>query len=98
MSIRNVLNYHILIGDYNLQIPGYKLIKVGQLSNQKQGGIFTYHKDFPQAKVSNVSYFSESLNFDLNKNGKDDNITLIFCSQSQLSDEFRAFKKLFNCY
>ena len=88
-------NHHKLIGNYNLEIPGYELIKVGQLANQKRGGIFIYQKVFLPAKVNNVSYFSEPLNFGLNINGKHGNITLIYCSQSQLSDEIRTFNKSF---
>ena len=78
------LNHHKLIGDYNLEIPGYELIKVGQLPNQKRSGIFIYQKGFLPPSVNNVSYFSEPLNFGLNINGKHGNITLIYCSQSQL--------------
>ena len=40
------LNHETLSDSDNLKIPGYKLIRVDNSSNQKRGGICIYHKDF----------------------------------------------------
>ena len=56
MASETYLNHHKLNGDHNLQISGYELIKVGNLSNQEKGGVFTSHRYFLPAKVGNVSF------------------------------------------
>lgn len=55
------LNHHKLIGDYNLEIPGYELIKVGQLPNQKRSGIFIYQKRFSSTKCKQCKLFQRTL-------------------------------------
>ena len=85
------LNHDTLSGNDNLKIPGYELIRVNQPSNQKRGGICIYHKDFFPIKVNNVSCLKECLNFSLSVHGRQCNITLIYCSPSQSSEEFDTF-------
>ena len=75
----------------NLQIPGYILIRVNYPSNQKRGGICIYHKDFLPIKVNNISCLKECLNFNLGVYGKQCNITFIYCSPGQSSEEFDKF-------
>ena len=85
------LNHDAFFNDENLRIPGYRLIRIDHPSNQKRGGICIYHRDFLPVKVSNVSYLKECLNFSLSVNGKQCNITLIYHSPSQSSEEFQTF-------
>ena len=74
-----------------MKIPGYELIRVDHPSNQKRGGICIYHKDFLPIKVNNISCLKECLNFSLSVYGKQCNITLIYRSPSQSSEEFDKF-------
>ena len=74
-----------------MKIPGYKLISVDPPSNQKRGGICIYHKDFFPIKVNNLSCLKERLNFSLSVYGKQFNVTLIYCSPSQSSEDFDTF-------
>ena len=60
-------------------------------SNQKRGGVSIYHKDFLPIKVNNISCLKECLNFSLSVYGKQRNITLIYRSPSQSSEEFDKF-------
>ena len=85
------LNNHTLSDNNNLKIPGYELIRVDHPSNQKRGGICIYNKDFLTIKVNNVSCLKECLNFSLSVYGKQCNITLIYLSPSQSSEEFGTF-------
>ena len=85
------LNHDTLSDNENLKIPGYELIRVDHPSNQKRGGICIHHKDFLPIKVNNVSCFKECLNFSLRVHGKQCNITLIYSSPSQSSEEFDTF-------
>ena len=85
------LNHDTLSENDNLKIPGYALIRVDHPSNQKRGGICIYHKDFLSIKVNNVSCLKEYLNFGLSVYGKQCNITLIYHSASQSSEEFDTF-------
>ena len=48
-------DHDILLGNNNLGIPGYKIIRADHPSNQKPGSICMYHKGFLQIKVKNVS-------------------------------------------
>ena len=82
------LNHDTLSDSDNLKIPGYELIRVDHPSNQKRGGICIYHKDFLPIKVNNISCLKECLNFSLSVYGKQCNITLIYRSPSQSSEEF----------
>ena len=91
MSIRNYLNHDTLFKDNDLWIPGYKLIRIDHPSNQKRSSICVYHKDFLPIKVNNVSYLKECLNFNLCVNGKQCNMTLIYRSPCQSSEEFQTF-------
>ena len=84
-------NHDTLSDNDNLKIPGYKLIRVDHPSNQKRGGICIYHLDFLPIKVNNVSCLKECLNFSLSVYGKQCNITLIYRSPSQSSEEFVTF-------
>ena len=77
--------------DDNLRIPGCELIRVDHPSNQKQGGICIYYKDFLPIKVNNRCCLKECLNFSLSVYGKQCNITLIYRSLSQSSEEFDTF-------
>ena len=74
-----------------MNIPGYKLIRVDHPSNQKRGGIYIYHKDFLPIKVKYISCLKECLNFSLSVYGKRCNITLIYRSRSQSSEEVDTF-------
>ena len=74
-----------------MKIPGYELIRVDHPSNQKRGGVCVYHEDFIPIKVNNVSCLKECLNFSLIVYGKQCNITLIYRSPSQSSEEFDTF-------
>ena len=85
------LNHDTLSDSDNLKIPGYELIRVDHPSNQKRGGICIYHKDFLPIKVNNISCLKECLNFSLSVYGKQCNITLIYRSPSQSSEEFDKF-------
>ena len=85
------LNHDTLSDNDNLKIPGYELIRVDHPSNQKRGGICIYHKDFLPIKVNNISCLKECLNFSLSVYGKQCNITLIYRSPSQSSEEFDTF-------
>ena len=91
ITIHNYLNHDTLTDSDNLIIPGYELIRVDHPSNQKQGGICIYHKDFLPIKVNSISSLKECLNFSLSVYGKQCNITLIYCSPSQSSEEFDTF-------
>ena len=85
------LNHDKLSDNDNLKIPGYELIRFDHPSNQKRGGICIYHKDFLPIKVNNVSCLKEYLNFSLSVRGKQCNITLIYRSPSQSSEDFDTF-------
>ena len=85
------LNHDTLSDNDNLKIPGYELIRVDHPSNQKQGGICIYHKDFLPIKVTNVSCLKKCLNFSLSVHGKQCNITLIYRSPGQSSEESDTF-------
>ena len=85
------LNHGTLSENDNLRIPGYESIRVNNLSNQKRGGICIYHKDFLPIYVNHVSCLKECLNFNPSVNGKQCNITLIYGSPSQSSEEFDTF-------
>ena len=85
------LNHDTLSDKDNLRIPGYELMKVDHPSNQKRGGICICHKDVLPIKVNNVSCLKECLNFNLSVYGKQCNITLIYRSPSQSSEEFGTF-------
>ena len=61
----SLINHDTLSDNDNLQIPGYKLIRVDHPSNQKQGGICINHKYFLLIKVNNVSCLKQCLNFNL---------------------------------
>ena len=74
-----------------MKIPGYELIRVDHPSTQKRGGICIYYKDFLPIKVNNISCLKECLNFSLSEYGKQFNITLIYRSRSQSSEEFDKF-------
>ena len=74
-----------------MKILGYELIRVDHPSNQKRGGICINHKDFLPIKVNNTSCLKKCLNFSLRVYGKHHNITLIYCSPSQSSEEFDEF-------
>ena len=74
-----------------MKIPGYELIRTDHPSNQKRGGIFIYHKGFLPIKVNNISCLIECLNFSLSVYGKQCNITLIYRSPSQSSEELDIF-------
>ena len=82
------LNHDTLSNNDNLKIPGYELIRVDHPSNQKGGGFCIYQKDFLPIKVNNVSCLKECLNFSLSVYGKQCNITLIYYSPSQSTEEF----------
>ena len=88
------LNHDTLSDNDNLWIPGYELIRVDHSSNQKRGGICIYHKDFLPIKVNNRSCLKEFLNFNLCVYGKQYNITLIYRSPSQSSEEFLIVTRL----
>ena len=85
------LNHDTLCDNDNLGIPGYELLRADHLSNQTQGVICIYHKDFVSIKVNNISCLKECLNFNLSVYGKQCNITLIYRSPSQSSEEFDTF-------
>ena len=85
------LNHDTLSESHNLKIPGYELIRADHPSNRKRGGICIYHIDFLPIKVNNISCLKESLNFSLSVYGKQCNITLIYRSPSQSSEEFDKF-------
>ena len=85
------LNHDTSSDSDNLKIPGYELIRVDHPSNQKRGGICIYHKDFLPIKVNNISCLKECLNFSLSVYGKQCNITLIYRSPSQSSEECDTF-------
>ena len=85
------LNHDTLSDSDNLKILAYELIRVDHPSNQKQGGICIYHKDFLPIKVNSISSLKECLNFSLSVYGKQSNITLIYRSPSQSSKEFDKF-------
>ena len=85
------LNHDTLSDNDNLKIPGYELIRFDHPSNQKRGGICIYHKDILPIKVNNVSCLKECLNFSPSVYGKHCNITLIYRSPSQSSEEFDTF-------
>ena len=85
------LNYDTLSDNENLKILGYKLIRVDHSSNQKRGGTCMYHKDFLPIKVNNISCLKECLDFSLSVYEKQCNITLIYRSPSQSSEEFGTF-------
>ena len=89
------LNHDTLFDNDNLRITGYKLIRVDHPSNQKRGVIFIYHKDFLPIKVNNVSYLTESLNFNLSGNGKQCNFDLSFTKSSQSLEGFQTFITIF---
>ena len=79
-----------------MKVAGYELIRFDHPSNQKRGGICIYHKDFLPIKVNNVSCLKECLNFSLSAYWKQCNITLIYCSPSQSSEEFDKFSLNFD--
>ena len=74
-----------------MRIPGYELIRVDHPLNQKRDGICIYHKDFLPIKVNNISCLKECLNFNQSVYGKQCNISLIYRSPSQSSEEFDTF-------
>ena len=85
------LNHDILSVNDNLRIAGYKLIRVDHPSNQKRTGICIYCKDFLPMKVNNISCLKECLQFNPSVYEKQCNITLIYRSPSQSSEEFDTF-------
>ena len=92
ISISETFLNHDTLSDYdNLRIPGYELIKSDHPSNLKRGGICIYHKDFPPIKVNNVSCLKVCLNFSLSVYEKECNITLVYRSPSQPSEEPDTF-------
>ena len=92
------LNYDTLSDNENLKILGYKLIRVDHSSNQKRGGTCMYHKDFLPIKVNNISCLKECLDFSLSVYEKQCNITLIYRSPSQSSEEFDTFLLNFDIF
>ena len=85
------LNRDTLSNNDNLRIPGYELIWVDHLSNKKRGDTCIYDKDFLPIKVNNIGCLKECLNFNLSVYGKQCNITLIYRSPCQSSEEFDTF-------
>ena len=76
---------------YNIICLSETCLNHDTLSGNDNGGICIYHKDFFPIKVNNVSCLKECLNFSLSVHGRQCNITLIYCSPSQSSEEFDTF-------
>ena len=55
------LNSETLSNDENLNIPGYNLIRAGNLSNTKRGGICIYFKESLLLRLYNISYLNECM-------------------------------------
>ena len=90
-SSETYLNSETFSNNENLNIPGYNLIRVDHLSNDKRGGVFIYFKESLPLRLYNVSYLNECICFEIMISNKLCNFISLYRSPSQSSDEFENF-------
>ena len=90
-SSETYLNSETFSNNENLNIPGYNLIRVDHLSNDKRGGVFIYFKESLPLRLYNVSHLNECICFEIMISNKLCNFIPLYRSPSQSSDEFENF-------
>ena len=89
------LNSTVPLGDDNLVISGYNLIRSDYPSNTKHGCVCPYYKNYLPLRVLNVSYLKECLNFELKIGNKSCNFIALYRSPGQSQDNFETFPNNF---
>ena len=65
------LNSETSRDDQNLEIPGYCLLRADHPSNNKRGGVCIFYRTTLPLRVLNISYFSESITFEISIGNQD---------------------------
>ena len=79
----------------NLEIPGYDLFRAAHLSNTKRDGVCIYYRNSLPLKILNIQYLHERINFEIRIGGKLCRFVSVYCSPSQLQDDFESFANNF---
>ena len=77
--------------DDNLEIPGYYLIRAGDPSEDKRGGVCIYCKYTLPLKVFDIHIVQECINFEIKIENKLCNFIVLYRSPSQSQDTFESF-------
>ena len=76
-----------------MEIPGYNLVRSGNLSNENCAVVCIYYKSC--LRIININYLSECLKFQLIVGDKLYNFIALCRYPSQLQDQFESFKEPF---
>ena len=79
--------------DYNLEIPGYNIIRKDHPSNTKRGGVCVYYKNTLLFKIINIKYVQECITFEITIGRKCCKFICLYRSPSHTNDEFESFLK-----
>ena len=78
-----------------MEIPGYDLFRADHPSNTKRGGVCIYYRNSLPLKILNIQYLHECINFEIRIGGKLCRFVSLYCSPSQLQNDFESFAKNF---
>ena len=92
---KTYLDSNTSLGEDNMEISGYILVRFDHPSNTKCGGVSLYYKSNLPLRVKNIGYLNECLNLELKAADKICNFVVLYRSPSQSQDEFEFFSDNF---
>ena len=85
------LDSSILTENNNLNINGYKMVRVDHPNNVKRRGVCAYVRESLPVRNFSNSYLSECLTLEVTISNKKGYVITLYRSPSQTSDEFQSF-------
>ena len=89
--LETFLDGSIPSNDDRLIMKGYKLIRAGNPSDSKKGGVGIYYKEFLAVRPIEVKNLNECLIFDVSIKNKRGYVVSLYRSPSQTQDDLDIF-------
>ena len=87
------LNSDISSDNESLDIPGYRLIRSDNPSNDKRGGVCVYFKASSPVQILSISMFHGCINLEIRIDDKLCNLICLYRSPNQNMEEYETFIK-----
>ena len=78
--------------DQNFEMPGYSMLRVDHLPNNKRGNVCIFYKTTAPLRVLTISYLSECIIFEISIGNNIYRFTHLYRLPSQAQDQFQTFK------
>ena len=78
--------------DQNFEMPGYSMLRVDHLPNNKRGNVCIFYRTTAPLRVLTISYLSECIIFEISIGSNIYRFTHLYRLPSQAQDQFQTFK------